>query len=122
MAPPIIHGMSRSPEYNVWRGMFKRCYVPAHDSYRWYGARGITVCKRWHQFVNFYADMGPRPPGTTLDRIDSNRGYSPSNCRWATWKEQGRDRNTWKAAPEAMRNRRNIWITRRARYGPTGRR
>jgi len=122
MAPPIIHGMSRSPEYGIWRGMFKRCYVPAHDSYRWYGALGITVCDRWHEFANFYADMGPRPPGMTLDRIDSKRDYNPENCRWATWKEQARDRNTWKTAPAAMRaSSHKIWITRRARYGPSGR-
>ena len=65
--------------------MIQRCHNPKVPVYMYYGARGVTVCKRWRQsFLNFLADMGPRPKGKTLDRIRNSRGYMPSNCRWAT--------------------------------------
>jgi hypothetical protein len=74
--------------------MIRRCTSPKEDSYQFYGARGITVCDRWRaSFQNFYADMGDRPsPKHTIDRIKSDGNYEPGNCRWATQKEQQRNR------------------------------
>lgn len=86
------HGHTRhgvvSPTYSSWRAMKKRCNNPNVNNYHRYGAIGISVCKRWEKFENFIADMGERPDGTTLDRIDSNKNYMPSNCRWASYSTQ----------------------------------
>lgn len=68
--------------------MMARCYKPACGSYKYYGGLGITVCDRWRDYPNFLADIGVRPLDKTLDRIDSNKNYEPSNCRWATAFEQ----------------------------------
>lgn len=68
--------------------MWTRCTNPKSRYYRDYGGRGITVCDRWKDFANFYADMGDRPKGLSLDRVDNDAGYSPENCRWATKVEQ----------------------------------
>lgn len=86
-----------SPEYRSWDNMMKRCYNPKDKGYHNYGGRGIKVCEEWHDFKNFYKDMGPRPEGCTLDRKDSNKDYKGINCRWATRSEQDRNRrtNTW---------------------------
>lgn len=82
-------GLSTSPEYQVWRNMISRCMDAANVSFDDYGGRGITVCERWLEFLNFYADMGPRPTRShSIDRIDNDRGYEPGNCRWVTWSEQ----------------------------------
>lgn len=82
-----------SPEYMSWMSMIQRCTNPKHEAYRLYGGRGIRVCHRWRQFKNFFVDMGRRPSKRyTLERKNSNRGYSLSNCRWATWEEQSRNR------------------------------
>lgn len=69
--------------------MKARCLNPNNSGFHNYGGRGITVCKRWYKFENFYADMGPRPAGRwTIERIKNSKGYSPTNCRWATYTEQ----------------------------------
>lgn len=89
------HGHSTggiSPTYHSWVGMKARCTNPKHDAYPRYGARGITVAERWMTFTNFLADMGEKPPGTSLDRIDSARGYEPGNCRWSGATTQSRNR------------------------------
>lgn len=88
----------RSPTYNSWRSMRRRCNSPNYRQYNLYGGRGITICPRWDSFENFLADMGERPEGTSLDRIDHDGNYEPSNCRWATPKEQAANRRAWGTA------------------------
>ncbi len=85
------HGMSGTPAWHSWQAMRSRCLNPTDKDYRNYGARGITVCDIWSDFSVFLRDMGERPAGTTIDRIDVNGNYEPGNCRWATPAQQGRN-------------------------------
>lgn len=85
-------------EYRTWKAMRKRCSNPKFEDFKYYGGRGIKVCDRWNEFTNFYADMGPRPSSThSIDRIDVNGNYEPTNCRWATPTEQSRNRRNVKS-------------------------
>jgi hypothetical protein len=88
------HGMINTPAYNVWAGMKKRCLNEKNPNYYNYGGRGITVSSEWMNFENFFADMGHPEPGMQLDRIDNNAGYSKENCRWATPKQNARNKRT----------------------------
>lgn len=101
-----VHGQSsrtvRSPAYRSWDAMIQRCTNPKNPSFRRYGERGIGVCDRWLSFSSFFADMGDRPPGMSLDRVDGLKGYGPENCRWAT-------------AADQQSNRRNSVVRRRER-------
>lgn len=84
------HGLSRSRTYRIWAGMKMRCSASASGkSRRLYYEKGITVCQEWQTFDGFLKDMGEAPPGLSIDRIDGSKNYEPSNCRWATSKEQG---------------------------------
>lgn len=92
-----VNGKSTTT-FNIWMGMFARCHSPTSPAYKRYGGRGIKVCRRWNKFENFLSDMGERPSRAhSLDRINNDGGYSPSNCRWATRAQQNRNRsnNQW---------------------------
>lgn len=97
------HGLSKYSSYDIWAKMLARCLNPKHKSYKDYGGRGITVCDRWLDVENFIEDMGERPPGLSLERLDVNKGYSKENCIWADAKTQARNRRTNR--PETFNNK-----------------
>jgi hypothetical protein len=87
------HGMTHSPEYNTWMSIKARCFNTKNQDFKYYGDRGITICDEWKDsFETFYADMGSRPEGCSIDRIDVDGNYEPSNCRWATDLEQAHNK------------------------------
>lgn len=122
------HGLCKTPEYKSWQSMNDRCLSRKENAA--YSGRGISVCASWRSFEQFLSDMGPRPSGTTLDRVDVNGNYEPGNCRWASAKMQGRNkRNTviltalGKSAPltewAEMTGLRSVTIRNRLRAGWT---
>lgn len=92
------HGKTNSPEWKTWAAMIARCTQPSMETYQFYGGKGISVCERWKEFANFLADMGSKPKGLSLDRIDSAGNYEPGNCKWST------------AAEQAINKSNNIWV------------
>lgn len=95
------HGQSKTATYDIWAGMIGRCTNPNDSVWEYYGGRGIKVCRRWRKFENFFADMGERPTGRSLDRKNNDQGYSPGNCHWATKKQQANNRRPrrWRKRP-----------------------
>lgn len=99
IARSLTHGHTRNgratSEFSTWKSMLERCYKLYAPQYKNYGRRGIRVCKRWEKFENFILDMGKKPTAKhSLDRIDNNKHYTASNCRWATYAEQNRNKRT----------------------------
>lgn len=94
----MIHGkpLKEFPEYSVWKGIKERCYNPNSKDYKNYGGRGIKVCERWlKSFPAFYEDMGNKPLSTSIERINNDSDYEPSNCKWATRAEQNMNKRLY---------------------------
>jgi hypothetical protein len=106
-AKNTTHGDYRSPEHRSWQSMKSRCLNPKSTQYKWYGGRGISVCDKWLTYEGFLADMGRKPAGYELDRIDNNGHYEPANCRWASHRDQSRNKSdnvmiTWRGQTRCM--------------------
>jgi hypothetical protein len=96
----IKHGRHKDSIYKIWHAILQRCNNIKSTAYKWYGARGIKVCNRWLKFENFLQDMGERPDGLQIDRINNNGNYEPNNCKWVTPKENSN--NTRKSKKNRM--------------------
>ncbi len=88
------HGMTKTATYAIWDTMIQRCYNSSSKDFHNYGGRGIQVCDAWKSFEQFFTDMGDRPTGKSLDRVNNDSNYTPENCRWATLMEQSRNKRT----------------------------
>jgi len=88
------HGLKNTKAYSAWIDIMRRCYDKKRPAYKYYGARGIKVCNKWLNVVNFISDMGQPKPQMTIERVDNNKNYSKNNCKWATQKEQSRNKRT----------------------------
>lgn len=90
-----LQGHSRERIYHIWRGMHQRCYNPKHDNYKWYGAKGISICLEWHDFITFrdWALKNRYTDELTIERIKSDQNYCPNNCKWVDMKIQANNRH-----------------------------
>ncbi|WP_329308320.1 hypothetical protein [Streptomyces microflavus] len=99
----VTHGLSEHEHFPRWQGMLRRCEDPRSKSYRYYGAKGVSVCPEWHDpavFIEYLADtLGARPAGHTLDRIDVEGNYEPGNVRWADWSTQNKNKRAGEKVP-----------------------
>ena len=110
IAALTTHGMVNTPTWLSWKSMTARCGNPNATDYERYGGRGISVCHEWGSFETFYRDMGNRPPGKSLDRIDTNGNYEPGNCRWATSAQQQQNRRNNKLDWDTVREIRSLCL------------
>lgn len=107
-----------TPTYNTWTCMRSRCNYPKDVNWKYYGGKGIVICERWDSFSNFLSDMGLRPEGKTLDRIDVNGNYEPGNCRWATPCEQVLNRRLRKPiVPDIKKRKKGNWSKGEGHWG-----
>ncbi len=109
-SPRSLHQMSGTPTYRTWADMKRRCLSNKSTHFKHYGGRGIKVCDKWLEFKGFYEDMGDRPEGCSLDRIDVNGHYELSNCRWSTWVEQQQNRRP--TSKNGAHKKRDNWSAR----------